>query len=136
MGTNFYFRRDDNRTRYFMGKAYELARIFGPASPLTITEGDRPGDICTSHVTARDLAEFAEIASSEAGCWETQIAPTGRDEHGTSRHLLALALDVARWSGGMPISFVDEDDFERWQDDPSWDRNASTARFRAVDLSP
>ncbi len=142
MVTNYYFRRDDNRTRYFMGKEYALARRLERRGPFVLTQTtardvaeiavavQRQGAILTTAIDARALAALIEICRIEDGySSEHQVAPTGRDSQGTSLSLLALALDVARWSDGMPISFVSEDGFEDWQDDDSWDENASTAEL-------
>lgn len=143
MGTNFYFRRDDNRTRYFMGKDYALARRMGRRGPIVITQGGRDildvasavmrqGRVLATTMDAGDLASLIEVGRIEDGYGsERRVAPTGRDEHGNSLHLIALALDVARWSDGMPISLVSEDAFEDWEEDESWDECAST-----VELAP
>ncbi len=141
MGTNYYFRRDDNRTRYFMGKDYALARHLERRGRLVVTQTaardvteiasavDRQGPVTATVISARDLAALIEIGRAKDGYSERQVAPTGRDRHGTSIRLLTLALEVARWSSGMPISFVGEDAFEDWQDDDSWDESASTAEL-------
>jgi hypothetical protein len=135
MGTNYYFRRNDNRTRYFMGKEYALARRLERHGPLVVTHTAVSGvaEIASTverrGLDARELAALIEIGRIEDGYSEYQVAPTGRDKHGTSLRLLALALDVTRWSGGMPISFVSEDRFEDWQDDDAWDENVSTAEL-------
>jgi hypothetical protein len=124
MGTNYYFRRDDNRTRYFMGKVYGLARTLETQLPFVVVQrGVLPKGL---HVY--DLAKFIEIGWIADGYSECQVAPTGRDNQRTSIRALTLAHDVARWSDGMPIHFVSEEGFEDWHDDPSWDANISTLR--------
>lgn len=130
MGTNYYFRRDDNRIRYFMGKAYGLARTLETQPPFAVVQrGVLPMGI---HVY--DLAKFIEIGWIADGHSERQVAPTGRDNHGTSISALTVAHDVARWSDGMPISFVSEEGFEDWHDDPSCDENISTLQTISVSV--
>jgi hypothetical protein len=141
MGTNYYFRRDDNRTRYFMGKEYALARRLERHGPLVVTQtavhgvAEIASTVKPQSLDVRELAALIEIGRLKDGYSECQVAPTGRDKHGTSLRLLALALDVARWSDGMPISFVGEDRFEDWQDDDTWDENVSTAEHEDVHVA-
>lgn len=119
MGTNYYFRRDDDRTRYSAGKQYALARRLRPRGQFTVSiEASIPMAPATGRidiVDVRDLAEMMKIAYREDGHSDLQI---GRWD--------VVALDVARWSRGMPISFASEDEFENWKDDDSWDDDAST----------
>jgi len=126
VGTDFYLRRADDRTRYLLGKSYALARYLEGLSPFVVTEREIPGVVS---LAVRDLAELVEIGAREDGNPEALLAPTGRDERGTSIRLLALARDVARWSGEMPISLVAEDGFDDWQEDDSWDVDASSSFF-------
>jgi len=126
VGTDFYLRRADDRTRYFLGKSYALARYLEGLSPFVVTDQEVPGVVS---LAVRDLAELVEIGAREDGDPEALLAPTGRDEHGTSLRLIALAEDVARWSGGRPISLVAEDGFDDWHEDDAWDADASSLFF-------
>lgn len=134
MGTNYYFRRDDNRTRYSLGKAYALARRLRQRGSIVVTEQDAPVEIDQAiavdavEFDARALARIIEISHAEDGDPERWIAPTGRDRSGASLRLLDLAIDVARWSEGMPISLVSEGDFEDWEDDEAWDEGGCSTR--------
>lgn len=98
MGTDYYFYRNDNQTKYFMGKMYALARYLQHQGPIVVMSND-----------TRNLAETIELACLEDGDSESQVAPTGRDCAGTSIHFMTIALDIMQWSDGMPISLVSED---------------------------
>lgn len=116
MGINYYFRRDDNRTRFFLGKNYALARMIGGVT-LWVS-GPEIGNLASQFA----LAFSAEYSRSRIPDW-------GRDASGRPSYFVALATEIAQWSAGQPIRLVSESRFDDWHDDAAWDGEASTTSF-------
>lgn len=104
MGIEYYLVRDDDRTLYALGKGTGSWGSFmgrrdweeGPGSPMTIVDAGALASL---------MHEAAQVDE-----WDLDVA--------TLDYFIDVATDVVRWSGGMPVRFVDEhnDPVDRMED--------------------